>query len=190
MLSLTTRTANWLFMAALLLGTIGWSGYASADGDHDAEPRQIFVAPRTEIRIGDQELVLAYLGGRVVAFLQRYVDGVPTTGASIELTIDFLPSELKEIAPGVYSGDPMPLAGGSNDIDIALAIGEQKETATVTLVVTTTTKAATAIAAPVLVGAVPGFVLVIGALVVFLGVNGLLLWRRAVAPSRHTVVHS
>src|SRR5262249_16868031 len=114
--------------------------------------------------------------GRIVAFLQRYTDGVPTTGATIELTIDFLPTDLTEIAPGVYASDPMPLAGGSNDIDVALTLGEQKQDVTVTLNVTTTAKTVVA-SLPISVGSVPGFVLVIGAVVVFLGVNTLLIRR-------------
>src|SRR2546427_12526879 len=117
--------------ASLFLGFLGSIGLAWAHGDEAPPPTTIAVAPRIETRLGAQELVLTYVGGRIVAFLQRYVDGVPTTGAAIELTIDFLPTDLKEIAPGIYSSDPMPLAGGSNDIDIALTLGEQKQAATV-----------------------------------------------------------
>jgi hypothetical protein len=166
----------WLF-TGFLLGSMGWNGLAYAHDDDAPPPQVIVVAPRIETRLGDQELVLTYVGGRIVGFLQRYVDGVPTTGAAIELTIDFIATDLKEIAPGVYASDPTPLAGGSNDVDIALTLGDQKQAATVTLMVTSTAKAATAMATPILVGAVPGFVLVIGAVIVFLGVNGVLLRR-------------
>jgi hypothetical protein len=103
MSSLTHATA-WLF-AGLLVGSMGWNGLAYAHDDDEPPPQIIVVAPRIETRLGDQELVLTYVGGRVVAFLQRYVDGVPTTGAAIELTVDFIPTDLKEIAPGVYSSD-------------------------------------------------------------------------------------
>jgi hypothetical protein len=163
-------------LAGLFLGFLGSIGLAYAHGDDEPPPQVILVAPRVEARLGDQELVLTYVGGRIVGFLQRYVDGTPTAGAAIELTIDFLPTDLKEIAPGVYASDPMPLAGGSNDIDIALTLGEQKQAATVALVVTTTAKAAV-LSIPMAFGTVPSFVLVIGAAIVFLGVNGLLLRR-------------
>jgi len=175
-MSTLKRTTVWLF-AGLFCGSLGSISLAYAHGDDEPPPQVIVVAPRIETRLGDQELVLTYVGGRIVAFLQRYVDGVPTTGATIELTIDFLPVDLNEIAPGVYSSDPMPLAGGSNDIDIALALGDKKETATLKLVVTTNTKAAIAMSAPIIAGAVPGFVLVIAAVGVFVAINGLLLRR-------------
>ena len=171
------KHATACLFAGLFFGSLGSIGLAYAHSDDEPPPQVIVVAPRIETRLGDQELVLTYVGGRIVAFLQRYVDGVPTTGATIELTIDFLPTDLKEIAPGVYSSDPTPLAGGSNDVDIALALGDKKQTATVKLVVTTSTKAAIAMSTPTVVGAVPGFVLVIGAVVVFLAINGLLLRR-------------
>jgi hypothetical protein len=166
----------WLF-AGMLIGSLGWNVAAYAHEDDEPPPQIIVVAPRVETRLGDQELVLTYIGGRIVGFLQRYVDGVPTPGAKIELTLDFMPTDLTEIAPGVYSSDPTPLSGGSNDIDVSLALGDQTQTAKVTLVVTTNAKTAATMAPPIAIGAVPGFVLVIGAVVVFLGVNGLLLRR-------------
>lgn len=170
-------------LGGLLCALIASLGFAYAHDDDEPPPQIITVAPRVETRVGDQELVLTYIGGRIVAFLQRYVDGTPTTGAAIELTIDFLPTDLKEIAPGIYSSDPTPLAGGSNDIDVALTMGEAKQSATVTLMVTSAAKAATATVIPVALGSVPGFVLVIGAVVVFLAVNGLLIRRGRVRPA-------
>jgi hypothetical protein len=158
---------------------------------HGDEPvRQLVVAPRAELRLGDQELVLAYLSGRVIVFLQKYVDGTPTSGAAVQLTIDFIPADLKEIAAGVYGSDPWPLAGGSNDVEVSLTIGGRKESATIPLVIPNAGGATTAKSADfVSVGAVPRFALVIAALVVFLGVNGLLL-RRRISMARATPASS
>jgi len=166
--------------AGLFLAFAGWSPIAAAHEDEPVRQQSVTVAPRTEARLGDQELVITYLDGKVVAFLQRFVDGVPISGASIQLTIDFTPTDLKEIATGVYSSDAWPLSAGSNDIDVAVAVGDQKQNATVALVIPSgEAKAPTPVAAFVAVGAVPGFVLAIAAALVFLGVNGLLIWRRS-----------
>jgi hypothetical protein len=168
-------------MVGLLMALAGSSPSAVAHEDAPVQPQSVAVAPRTETRLGDQELVITYLDGKVVAFLQRYVDGVPISGASLQLTIDFTPTDLKEIATGVYSSDPWQLSAGSNDIDVAVTVGDQKQNTTLALVIPSgAAKAAPAAAAFVAVGAVPGFVLALAAAVVFLGVNGLLLWRRAV----------
>jgi hypothetical protein len=173
--------AHWGVMAGLLMALAGWSPPATAHEDAPVLQQSVTIAPRTETRLGDQELVITYLDGKVVAFLQRYVDGVPISGAAIQLTIDFTPTDLKEIATGVYSSDPWQLSAGSNDIDVAVTVGEQKQNTTLALVIPSGTAktAPPAVAAFVAVGAVPGFVLVIAAAVVFLGVNGLLLRRRA-----------
>jgi hypothetical protein len=165
----------------------GWCSGALAHGDDAPPPSSVNVAPRVETRLGDEELVITYLNGKVVAFLQRYVDGVPITGAQVQLTIDFTPTDLKEIAPGVYSSDAWQLSAGSNDVDIAINIGDQKQSTTLPLVIPSgAAKAAATTAALVVVGAVPGFVLVIAAVVVFLGVNGLLLRRRGGAGAGNT----
>jgi hypothetical protein len=173
------RPAGGGAIAGLLLALAGWCPSAAAHDDGPAPQQTVTVAPRTEARLGDEELVITYLGGKVVAFLQRYVDGVPISGATVELTIDFTPAQLKEIATGIYSSDPWQLSAGSNDIDVALTVGDRKQNTTVALVIPSgEAKAPTQAAALVAVGSVPGFVLVIAAAVVFLGVNGLLLWRR------------
>ena len=61
------------------------------------------MAPRAEARLGDQEVVITYVDRSLIVYLQRYVDGVPTTGAEIELLVDFLPSYPEEIAPASMS---------------------------------------------------------------------------------------
>jgi hypothetical protein len=174
--------------AGAFLALAGWCSGALAHGDDAPPPSSVNVAPRLETRLGDEELVITYLGGKVVAFLQRYVDGVPITGAQVQLTIDFTPTDLKEIAPGVYSSDAWQLSAGSNDVDIAVNIGDQKQTATLPLVIPSgEAKAASTASTLVVVGAVPGFVLVIAAAVVFLGVNGLLFRRRGFSGAGKTV---
>lgn len=106
---------------------LGFSGRAMADEDH-APPRTIMVAPRTELRIGNQELVAAYDRNKLVLFLQRYSDGEPTTGAHLEVTVDFVAVTLEEIAPGTYVGSDVMLAAGRNELELAYKIGDREGT--------------------------------------------------------------
>jgi hypothetical protein len=171
-------------LAAMLFALAGWSGTAYAHGDepHGDAPhagRAMTVAPRAEARIGAQEAVIAYLDGKVFVFLQRYVDGLPTAGAEIELTVDFIPETLEEVAPGVYSSGDWPLAAGRNDVEIAYTLGDEKGNAALALVMPSTESAtASAPPAPSLAAwGIPGFVLIVVGLLVYAAVNGLLLQR-------------
>src|SRR5262245_44159872 len=69
---------------------------SGADKDESAAERVVVVSPRAEARIGNQEVVIEYIDRKLLVFLQRYVDGVPTTGAKIEVTADFVPGDLEE----------------------------------------------------------------------------------------------
>ncbi len=150
-----------------------------ASGDHDAAPRSISVAPRAETRIGGEEVVVIYAGGALLLFLHNYVDGVPTSRAEIELTVDFMPNALTEIAPGVYRSEPLTLAAGRNEIEMAYVIGEQSGSEVIPLTVPTNSKRVTTRSLPTTAsGSVPGSVLTIIAVLLFAGVN-LLLMRRA-----------
>lgn len=106
---------------------VGFSGRAMADEDH-APPRTIMVAPRTELRIGNQELVAAYDRNKLVLFLQRYSDGEPTTGAHLEVTVDFVPVNFDEVAPGTYVASDVMLAAGRNELELAYKIGDREGT--------------------------------------------------------------
>jgi hypothetical protein len=167
---------------AMLFALAGWGGAAFAHGDepHGDAPhggRSITVAPRAEARIGAQEAVIAYLDGKVVVFLQRYIDGVPTAGAEIELTIDFIPESLEEVAPGVYSSGDWPLAAGRNDVELAYTLGEEKGSAALVLAMPEGA-AATAQPEPSLAAwGIPGFIMIVFAVLIFAAVNGLLAQR-------------
>src|SRR5256885_1614635 len=95
-----------------------------ARAEDEPPPRAIVVAPRAEGRIGDKELVKAYpdsppgvpATGKLIVYLQRYTDGIPTTGAKIDVTIDFISETLTEIGPGVYSSASLPISSGRNDV--------------------------------------------------------------------------
>lgn len=170
--------------AAMLFALVGWCAAALAHGDepHGEAPhggRSITVAPRAEARIGAQEAVIAYLDGKVIVFLQRYVDGVPTAGAEIELTIDFIPESLEEVAPGVYSSGDWPLAAGRNDVELAYSVGEEKGSAALALVMPST-EGTTAAAQPgpsLASWGIPGFIVIGFAVLIFAAVNGLLAQR-------------
>src|SRR5690606_14008089 len=63
-------------------------------------------APRAEARIADKQIVLVYAGGRLLAFIEGFADGVPTRGAELEAVINFLPEAFAEVAPGIYQSGP------------------------------------------------------------------------------------
>ena len=103
------RCAIALISVGGLLTTIADAAGQGHD-DHGPAAQTIVVAPRAEARLGDQEVVITYVNRSLIVYLQRYVDGVPTTGAEIELVVDFLPSHPEEIAPGVYVATDVALA--------------------------------------------------------------------------------
>ncbi len=165
---------------ALGVGLLPAAGRALAE--EETAPRAIYVAPRAEVRIGNQEAVLVYIDRKLMVFLQRYVDAVPTTGAKIEATADFVPGELKEVAPGVYSGTDWTLAGGRNDIELNYTIDGKTGTVTVPLMISSATGTGTPGMLPAATGrlpkpAIPGYVLGIAALATYLAVMLLFIWR-------------
>jgi hypothetical protein len=169
---------GFLVAAALFGPLVAFAPRAAAHGEATSQ-RAIAVAPRAEMRIGNQEIVVTYVGGAIVLFLHRYIDGVPTKGAELEITVDFMPATLTEIAPGVYRSEPLSLAGGRNEIELAYAIGDQEGSEVIPIAVPTNSKAATSRSNPAPVaGSVPGPVLAAVAVLLFAGVN-VLLFRRA-----------
>lgn len=161
--------------------TMASAAFASAGHDHGPARQTIVLAPRAETRIGNQEAVLTYVDGKVVVFLHRYADGVPLTGAELEMTADFLPSTLEEIAAGVYRSEAIGLAGGQNEIELTYTIDGQSRSAKVPLVLPSTANAAPLdISMPS--GAISGAALALIALVIFAGVNVLLVGRSRRAP--------
>ncbi len=175
---LSGRAAGLLIAAATLASLLALAPRAAAHSDAPTQ-RTIAVAPRAEMRIGNQEVVVTYVGGAVILFLHRYIDGVPTKGAELEITVDFMPSSLAEIAPGVYRSEPLSLAGGRNEIELAYVIGEQEGSEVIPITVPTNSKTATARSNPApSTGSVPGPVLAAIAVLLFAGVN-ILLFRRA-----------
>jgi hypothetical protein len=149
--------------------------------DDGPEARAIFMAPRAEIRIGNQEAVLLYIDRKLMVFLQRYVDGVPTTGAKLQATADFIPGDLDEVAPGVYSGDSWTLAGGRNEIELDYTIAGKSGQVTVPLIISTNAAQIPGqlpiLKGKIAAGAVPGFVLALAALFTYAIVNLLFLRR-------------
>jgi len=123
-------------LTALLLATFiaaAAPGRAEEGHSHGPAPRTISVAPRTELRIGNQEAVVAYDRGKLVLFLQRYSDGQPTSGATLEMTVDFVPVSFEEVAPGTYVASEVMLAAGRNDLELSYKIGEREGAETIAL---------------------------------------------------------
>lgn len=160
------------------VATMASPASAEEGHSHGPAPRTISVAPRTEARIGNQEAVLAYDRGKLVLFLQRYADGLPTTGAALEMTIDFAPVTFEEVAPGTYVADEVMLAAGRNELELAYKIGEREGTETIVLNLPQTAgQAASARASNVPRAAVSGLLLAGLAAAIYAAVTALLAMR-------------
>jgi hypothetical protein len=152
---------------------------AAGQDHHDDAPaaQTIIVAPRAEARLGDQEVVITHVDRSLIVYLQRYVDGVPTTGAEIELVVDFLPSYPEEIAPGVYVATDVALAANREEIELKLAIDGRTDSAVLPLVNPAAVRTASQVAPRAT--AVPGIIFAIAAATIFAMVNALFLRRAA-----------
>ncbi|WP_348932934.1 hypothetical protein [Aquabacter sp. CN5-332] len=170
-----------------LAGVLLFAGVVAATAQEShgqgSTSRMIIVSPRAEMRIGNQEAVLTYDGRRLVLFLQRYSDGLPTGGAKIELTAGSVAAPLEELAPGTYASNDVSLATGQNDIKLAYTIGDRKGVATVPLVLPqrgVEGSALGAMRAPSTAG-INGLMLAVIAVIIFLAVNVLLALRARTA---------
>ncbi|HEV7369985.1 hypothetical protein [Arenibaculum sp.] len=160
--------------AVLLAASAAWAG----DGhNHGAAQRAIVVSPRAEVRLGGQEVVVTYGDGKLLVFLQRYVDGQPTVGAEVSATADFLPLDVQEIAPGIYASEPTELAGGRNEIEIAYTIDGRTETAAIPLTIPGGSAVARAAPTSASAGSVPSLALALAAACIFIAVNAVLMRR-------------
>lgn len=145
--------------------------------------RMIIVSPRAEMRIGNQEAVLTHDGRRLVLYLQRYSDGLPTGGAKIELTVGAVPMTLEEVAPGTYAANDVSLVTGQNDIKLAYTIGDRKGVATVPLVLAQKGIEGSALSAmrPPSAAGINGLMLAVIAVIIYLAVSVLLTLRARTA---------
>jgi len=178
-LKMTMRRALMQALCAVALVLAFAPGAYAQDGhNHGAEPRAISVAPRAEVRIGNQEAVIAYDRNRLVLFLQRYSDGEPTNGAQLEMTVDFVPVSFEEVAPGTYVATDVMLAAGRNDLELTYKIGDREGTQTIALSLPqrgVETSAMRKMAAPT--NATHGLLLAGLAIGIYIGVSALLAFR-------------
>ena len=188
----------------ITLAILGFAQMAQASDPHGGGAVKISVSPRTEARIGDQQLVLLYanrkafqdtgyniFGGtevvkladpRIAVFLENYADATPTEGAQLDVSINFLPEELIEAAPGVYLSGPVILGGGRNEIELNYTIGKESGTLALTLVVPGGASSGTGtggIEAPP--AAIPSWLFALLALLIYGTVLWLFLRRRTPA---------
>jgi hypothetical protein len=191
-----------MVLTLLIFGAFWVAGERPAlSGDHGAA-KVIRVSPRLEARFGDQQLVLVYANRqlyedkslfafnnrqvarfadpRLVVFLENYIDGSPTTGAEIGLSLNFLPLELKETSPGVYQSEKVILGGGRNEIEFDYKIGDKQGSKTLMLVIPAgATSLATSVTTSVPPPTVPGWVYALGVALIYLIITALFWTRRA-----------
>lgn len=189
-------------LTLLMIGIFWAAGEQPAlSGDHSAA-KVVRISPRLEARFDDQQLVLVYANRqlyedkslfafnnrqvskfadpRLVVFLENYIDGAPTSGAEIQLSLNFLPHELKETSPGVYQSEKVILGGGRNEIELNYKIGDKQGSMTLMLVIPAgATSLATSVTTSVPPPTVPGWVYGLGGAVIYLIVTALFWTRRA-----------
>jgi hypothetical protein len=170
-----TRIALVLGVACGLLAAaprLAWSHAADA---MPPTPGSVVMAPRTEARIGQFEMVTVFSKQIFAVFLSRYADGTPVAGAKIEAGTDLQSADLTETDPGVYSTKELLMAPGRNDLTIKIRAGEVTTTQPLALILPTEQSVPVAsgpiIATPLKIGA--GIVVVYGLLSA-----GFLLTRR------------
>ncbi|MGE0254920.1 MAG: hypothetical protein AB7N54_02775 [Alphaproteobacteria bacterium] len=185
-------------MLALALPTA-----ASAAGD-DHGVRPVVVSPRVEARVGSRQFVLVYANRqmfedrqirlfgnvqrvkydrpRLALFIEDYATGAPTTGATVSATVNFLPLDLTEIAPGVYVSEEIVLGGGRNEVEVAYTIGAEDGTVPLLLAVAGGVSAGTsgsaAAVSAVPPAEIPGWLFVAGGVAVYAAAAGLFMLRR------------
>jgi hypothetical protein len=196
------RRVALMLLIVCFFGVVG--ELAAKTGDHGAA-KVVRVSPRLEARFDDQQLVLVYANRqlyedklffafnnrqaakfadpRLVVFLENYIDGSPTTGAQIDLSLNFLPQKLTETSPGVYQSEKVILGGGRNEIELNYKIGDKQGSMTLMLVIPAgATSLATSVTTSVPAPTVPGWVYALGALAIYLIVTALFWSRRARSP--------
>lgn len=191
------------FAALALVALLSGPGTASEGHDHGGTTT-VVVAPRAEARVGTRQFVLVYANRqvfedprlqlfgnvqrpkfdrpRIALFIEDFATAAPVTGAEVEVTVNFLPEAMSEVAPGVYVTGEVVLGGGRNDVEVAYTIGEESGIAEMLLVVAGGSSAgpgasAAAVSAvrPV---AIPNWAFVAAGLAVYLVATGIFLLRR------------
>jgi hypothetical protein len=107
-----------------------WSHAADAMA---APPGAVVIAPRAEARIGQTEIVTVFAGDIYAAFLTRFADDVPITGAKVEASTDLQSAELTETDPGVYSTRELLMSSGRNDVTLKITVGGVTSTKAIAL---------------------------------------------------------
>lgn len=183
------------------------SGVRAEDPHNDGGGAAVIVvAPRTEARVDNLQVVLVYANRRlyedkrfqffgnqqiekfadprIAVFVENMLTGEPTVGAQLEATINFVPEPLKEIAPGVYVSENIVLGGGRNEIEIAYSIGDKEGALPMTLVVpggqSSGANVTTVVAPPV---KIPDWVFAVIILGIYAGVTAIYTFRRKTQPS-------
>ena len=91
------------------------------------------IAPRTEARVGQVEMVAIFSKQIFAVFLSRYADGGSVIGASVEASTDLQSATLTETDPGLYSTRELLMAPGNNDVAIKFVIDGVTKTHTLAL---------------------------------------------------------
>lgn len=152
---------------------------AASEDHHDGPAFAPVVSARTEALVGTHEWVMVYAKGALTLYVHRFVDSAPVRGARIEATADFLSAELKEVAPGVYTGTEWTLAPGRNEVTINYAVGAEtgEQTLALTLPMAGGSKAAPSTTPASGADSPSGAYLGIMALALYLTVLGLFVIR-------------
>jgi hypothetical protein len=110
-------------------------------------PGSVVIAPRTEARTGQLEMVAIFDKQIFAVFLSRFADGTPVTGAKIEASTDLQSAKLTETDPGIYGTKELLMSPGKNEVTIKFSAGGASGSQALTLALPT--DESVAVAAPV-----------------------------------------
>jgi len=184
-----------LFCCALTSQVLAHEGHTHGEKDLEEEGSEEVdhssaIAPRVESRVGDQQLLAIYSGGRheghnhgeeahgsdsaevsesrLIVFLEDYATAEPTVGAELEASVNFVPYGLSEAAPGVYVSEDLFLGPGQHEIEISYVIRNTENAVTLILRIPESETPNEPMATEQYLVGVPGWVLIVTCLVLYL----------------------
>jgi hypothetical protein len=118
---------DWIGLVTVLAGLLLVAGpraaWSHAADEAAPPPGSVVIAPRTEARVGQTEIVTVFSKDIFAVFLSRYADDVPITGAKVEASTDLQTAQLTETDPGIYSTKELLMSSGRNDMTIKFTVG-------------------------------------------------------------------
>src|ERR1700691_5568144 len=109
-------------LIGLLSAVVPHAAWSHAADAMALPPGSVVIAPRAEARSGQTEIVTVFSKQIFAAFLSRYADDAPITGAKVVASTDLQSADLTETDPGVYSTTELLMSSGRNDVSLKFTV--------------------------------------------------------------------